>query len=58
LELGDGVQHGGVILAAEGSTDITERGMGELTREVHGDLTREGTDLVRFLARMSESLIP
>src|SRR6266436_6118686 len=42
LELGDGVDDRRVVFAAEGATDVAERGVGELAREVHGDLTREG----------------
>src|SRR6266852_3544032 len=42
LDLGDGVQDSGVILAAEGPPDLGERGVGELAGEVHGDLAREG----------------
>src|SRR5258705_10026824 len=49
LELGDGVQHGGVILTTEGAPDVAERGVGELTREVHGNLAREGHGLGAIL---------
>ena len=41
LDLLDGVQNGGVILAAEGAADFGEGGVGELAGEVHGDLARE-----------------
>src|SRR5262249_33238308 len=42
LKLGDCVEHGGVVLAAEGAADIAQGSVGELTREVHGDLAGEG----------------
>ena len=45
LDLVDGVQDGGVVLAAEGAADLGERGVGELAGEVHRDLAGEGDGL-------------
>src|SRR5215813_7403112 len=42
LELGDRVEDGGMVLAAEGAPDVTQRRVGELAREIHRDLTGEG----------------
>src|SRR5262245_65805768 len=42
LKLGDCVEHGGVVLAAEGAADIAQGSGGELTREIHGDPEGEG----------------
>src|SRR5215470_4058037 len=42
LELGDRVEDGGMVLAAERAPDVTQRRVGELARKIHGDLTGEG----------------
>src|SRR5687768_12013259 len=35
-----GMNHGGMVLADEGSSDLRERSAGEFLSEVHGDLAR------------------
>ena len=35
-----GMDNRGMVLAAEGSSDLRERGIGELFSEIHGDLAR------------------
>lgn len=38
----DGMEHGGVVLAAELASDFRQRGGGELLHQVHGNLARVG----------------
>src|SRR5204863_1826928 len=42
LDLGDGMEHGGVVLASERTPNLAEGRVRELPRQVHGNLTREG----------------
>ena len=59
IDLLDGVQDGGVVLAAELAADLGQRGLGEVLAEIHGDLAREddlarvvlGLDLLRGAGR-------
>ena len=39
-DFGVGVQNGGVVTAPEGTSDLGERFVGQLSTEIHGDLPR------------------
>src|SRR5713226_9529896 len=49
LQFGDGVEDGSMVLPAEGTADIAQRGVGELAGEIHGDLPWEGHGLGAIL---------
>src|SRR5579863_1402097 len=42
IDLLDGVQHGGMVFAAEEAADLGQRGLGQLLDEIHRHLARIG----------------